>query len=171
MGRRGRGKRGHSSKGPNQDLTPSVAAETDVAPLGRTGAKPSHERTADENPRRSIPWAEGHLTGGASNVDVADWDRVASREDFRALVAAKRAFIVPATVFFVMYYLALPLLVGYAPATMKTEVFGVVNLAYLFALSQFVMAWGLAAWYLRAAGRFDGMAQHIVATFARRKGR
>jgi uncharacterized membrane protein (DUF485 family) len=50
---------------------------------------------------------------------------------------------------------------------MKTEVFGVVNLAYLFALSQFVMAWGLAAWYLRAAGRFDVMAQAIVATLGR----
>jgi uncharacterized membrane protein (DUF485 family) len=92
---------------------------------------------------------------------------VASRDDFRALVAAKRAFVVPATLFFVVYYFALPLLVGYAPGLMKTEVLGVVNLAYLFALSQFVMAWGLAAWYLRAAGRFDAMARAIVATLGR----
>jgi hypothetical protein len=33
------------------------------------------------------------------------------------------------------------------------------------------MAWGLAAWYLRAAGRFDAMAQAIVATLGRRTGR
>jgi uncharacterized membrane protein (DUF485 family) len=54
---------------------------------------------------------------------------------------------------------------------MKTEVVGSVNLAYLFALSQFVMAWGLAAWYLRAAGRFDRMAQGILASLGRRKTR
>jgi uncharacterized membrane protein (DUF485 family) len=87
------------------------------------------------------------------------------------LVAAKLRFIVPATVFFVVYYFALPLLVGYAPKVMKTEVIGAVNLAYLFALSQFVMAWGLAAWYLRAAGRFDEMAKRIVASLGRRKAR
>jgi uncharacterized membrane protein (DUF485 family) len=130
-----------------------VSADTDVAPLGRAGVKPPHERTADED------------------LDVADWDRVAAREDFRALIAAKRAFIVPATLFFVVYYFALPLLVGYAPALMKTEVLGAVNVAYLFALSQFVMAWGLAAWYLRAAGRFDAMAQNLIAALGRRKGR
>jgi uncharacterized membrane protein (DUF485 family) len=153
MGRRGKGRRDRERKTPSRDFTPSVAAETDVAPLGRVGVKPPHERTADED------------------VDVADWDRVAAREDFRALIASKRAFIVPATLFFVVYYFALPLLVGYAPGLMKTEVLGAVNLAYLFALSQFVMAWGLAAWYLRAAGRFDTMAQNIVASLGRRKGR
>ncbi|MEW6684372.1 MAG: DUF485 domain-containing protein [Nitrospirota bacterium] len=153
MGRRGRGKRDRSEKTPNRDFTPSVAAETDIAPLGRAGAKPPHERTADEE------------------MDVADWDRVAAREDFRALIAAKRAFVVPATLFFVVYYFALPLLVGYAPAVMKIKVVGAVNLAYLFALSQFVMAWGLAAWYLRAAGRFDAMAQNLITALGRRKGR
>jgi uncharacterized membrane protein (DUF485 family) len=138
---------------PNRDLTPSVGAETDVARLGRAGLKPGHERTADED------------------LDVVDWDRVAAREDFRGLIAAKLRFIVPATVFFIVYYFALPLLVGYAPGLMKKEVFGAVNLAYLFALSQFVMAWVLAAWYLRAAGTFDAMAQAIVSSLGRRKGR
>ncbi len=135
------------------DLTPSVGAETDVAPLGRAAVKPAHERTADED------------------MDIADWDRVAASEAFHDLVAAKVRFIAPATLFFLVYYFALPLLVGYAPGVMKTEVFGVVNLAYLFALSQFVMAWGLAAWYLRAAGRFDAMAQAIVANLGGRGAR
>jgi uncharacterized membrane protein (DUF485 family) len=54
---------------------------------------------------------------------------------------------------------------------MKTEVVGSVNLAYLFALSQFVMAWVLAAWYLRVAGRFDRMAQGILAAVGNGKAR
>jgi uncharacterized membrane protein (DUF485 family) len=127
------------------DPTPTVGAATDVAPLGRDTRKPAHEQTADED------------------VDVADWESVAALGEFKALVVAKLRFIVPATVFFLVYYFALPVLVGYAPRVMETKVFGVVNVAYLFALSQFFMAWILAALYLRAAGRFDEMAKHLVA--------
>ena len=42
------------------------------------------------------------------------------------------------------------------------KVFGVVNVGYLFALSQFFMAWLLAWAYVRAAGRFDKMARDVV---------
>ncbi|MBI2149011.1 MAG: DUF485 domain-containing protein, partial [Acidobacteria bacterium] len=70
--------------------------------------------------------------------------------------------IVPATLFFIIYYFALPILVGYAPGLMERKVIGNINLAYLFALSQFFIAWGIAALYLRAAARFDLMAKKIV---------
>jgi len=126
-----------------EDLTPNVGGATDVAPLGRQH-KPAHEMTADEDPQ------------------IADWERVAALDEFKRLVAAKRRFIVPATIFFVVYYFALPVLVGYAPGLMSKRVFGVVNVAYLFALSQFFMAWAVAALYVRAAGRFDALAQSII---------
>ena len=138
-------------KTPAVDPTPPVGAATDVAPLGRDQAKPAHERTADED------------------VDVANWARVAAADEFRALVRAKLRFIVPATVFFLAYYFALPVLVGYAPGLMGKKVLGVVNLAYLFALSQFFMAWILAAVYLRAAGRFDEMAARLSAALRGRR--
>ncbi|HYY98473.1 MAG TPA: DUF485 domain-containing protein [Pyrinomonadaceae bacterium] len=125
------------------DQTPEVGAATDVAPLGRAGEKPAHELTADEE------------------ADVADWDSVAAQEEFKGLLASKRRFIVPATVFFVVYYFALPVLVGYAPQLMDTRVLGV-NLAYLFALSQFFMAWAVAALYVRAAGGWDETARRII---------
>ena len=125
------------------DQTPEVGAATDVAPLGRGTSKPAHELTADED------------------AD-ADWDRIAAQEEFKSLLASKRRFIVPATVFFVVYYFALPLLVGYAPRLMERRVLGPLNLAYLFALSQFVMAWAVAAAYVRAAGRWDETARRII---------
>jgi uncharacterized membrane protein (DUF485 family) len=37
-----------------------------------------------------------------------------------------------------------------------------VNLAYLFALSQFFVAWIIAALYVRAAARFDKMAAGVI---------
>lgn len=91
-----------------------------------------------------------------------DWNRIASTAEFRALVDARRRFIIPATAFFLVYYFALPILVGYAPELMKRRVVGVVNLAYLFALSQFFMAWIVAALYVRAAARWDRMSRDIL---------
>ena len=75
------------------------------------------------------------------------------------LIRRKRRFLVPATIFFVAYYFALPILCGYAPRLMATKVIGEVNLAYLFALSQFVMAWTLAALYVKKARGFDELAR------------
>ena len=97
----------------------------------------------------------------------APWERIAVMSTFHALLVAKQRFIIPATLFFLVYYFALPLLVGYAPQVMETKVLGVINLAYVFALSQFFMAWILAALYLRAAERFDTMAAEVIAELDR----
>jgi uncharacterized membrane protein (DUF485 family) len=94
-------------------------------------------------------------------LQAADWERIASTEKFRLLLREKRRFVVPATFFFVIYYFALPVLVGYFPEFMSTRVLGPVNLAYLFALSQFLMAWILAWLYVRAAERFDKHANEL----------
>jgi uncharacterized membrane protein (DUF485 family) len=90
------------------------------------------------------------------------WDQIAESQEFRDLMATKRIFIVPAFIFFVVYYFALPVLVGYAPQFMATKVIGQVNLAYLFALSQFIVAWIIAALYVKAAGTFDRLAKDIL---------
>lgn len=126
------------------DLTPIVSAQTDIAPLGRAGQKPPHERTADED------------------TDVIDWEKLASDPAFRELLRRKKCFVIPATIFFIVYYFALPILVGYAPAFMSKPVLGAVNLAYLFALSQFIVAWILAALYVRIAGHFDRMTDELL---------
>ena len=78
-------------------------------------------------------------------------------------MATKRIFIIPAFVFFVVYYFALPILVGYAPHFMAIKVVGNVNIAYLFALSQFFVAWIIAALYVKAANDFDRLSRDIIA--------
>lgn len=128
----------------NPDLTPESSAPTDIAPLGSN--RPAHERTA------------------AEEMATADWDAIAADVDFKSLVSAKLRFIVPATAFFVVYYFALPILVGWFPALMKTRVIGEVNLAYLFALSQFFMAWILAFIYVAVAAGWD---KRVVALLAK----
>ena len=95
-------------------------------------------------------------------TDTPDWAAIERTPEFRALVQAKRAFIIPATLFFVGYYFALPALVGYWPDLMSTRVTGNINLAYLFALSQFVMAWVIMAIYIRRAQRYDRMVEQLL---------
>jgi uncharacterized membrane protein (DUF485 family) len=96
-------------------------------------------------------------------ADKTEWDRIAETQEFKDLMAAKKVFIVPAFVFFLVYYFLLPILVGYAPQFMSTKVFGgELNLAYLFALSQFFMAWTIAWLYVKAAGTFDKLAKDII---------
>lgn len=95
-------------------------------------------------------------------TDTPDWAAIERTAEFRELVRAKRAFIIPATVFFITYYFALPALVGYWPDLMSTRVAGHINIAYLFALSQFVMAWALMAAYVRRARRYDRMVEHLL---------
>jgi uncharacterized membrane protein (DUF485 family) len=90
------------------------------------------------------------------------WDTIAESQEFKDLMATKKIFIVPAFIFFLVYYFALPVLVGYAPQFMSTKVIGQVNLAYLFALSQFFVAWVVAALYVKAAGNFDRLAKDIL---------
>lgn len=129
-----------------RDFTPESGGPTDVAPIGRTGAKPAHEMTADEE--------RGNI----------DWDSIAADADFKKLLAAKIRFIAPTTIFFLVYYFALPILVGWFPDFMKTKV-GNVNYAYLFALSQFLMAWAVAAIYVGKAAGWDKSAAAILTKF------
>jgi uncharacterized membrane protein (DUF485 family) len=95
-------------------------------------------------------------------TDKTEWDNIANSQQFKDLMATKKDFIVPAFAFFIVYYFLLPILVGYAPQFMSTKVIGVVNLAYLFALSQFFMAWTIAWLYVRAASDFDRLAKDII---------
>ena len=92
-----------------------------------------------------------------------NWEAIEAQASFQALLKKKVAFILPSTVFFLCYYLALPILVGYFPSVMKTKVFGEVNVAYLFALSQFFMAWIMAFFYVRAASQWDRDAAAVLA--------
>jgi uncharacterized membrane protein (DUF485 family) len=91
-----------------------------------------------------------------------DWERLEAKPEFRALIRKKARFIIGATIFFMAYYLALPILVGYFPDLMKQKVWGEVNIAYAFALSQFFMAWIMAFVYVRVATSWDKSAASVI---------
>jgi uncharacterized membrane protein (DUF485 family) len=91
----------------------------------------------------------GHSTDG----DGVHWGHVAASPEYRELVARRRRFVVPATVFFLSWYLGFILLAGYATGFMGREVVDGLTVGYVLALSQFVMVWGLGWAYLRYSHR------------------
>jgi uncharacterized membrane protein (DUF485 family) len=102
---------------------------------------------------------EGGARGPEHHPEI-DWIAAERSPEFRELVKRKRAFVVPCTIFFLAWYFGFVILAGYAPDFMGEEfLVDGITVGYVLALSQFVMTWGLAAWYLRKADRvFDPLA-------------
>ncbi len=99
-----------------------------------------------------------------ANKDSVNWPQIEKSPAYQALVRKKIMFIVPVCIFFILYYFALPVLVGFFPEVMNQPVWGKVNGAYLFALSQFFVAWILAGVYVWKAGQFDIEAAKVLDT-------
>jgi uncharacterized membrane protein (DUF485 family) len=107
--------------------------------------------------------AEGWHSGTDHHPEI-DWVTAERSPEFRELVKKKNAFVVPATIFFLAWYTGFVLLCGYAPGFMGEEfLVDGLTVGYVLALSQFVMVWGLAAWYLRKSDReFDPLAERAA---------
>jgi uncharacterized membrane protein (DUF485 family) len=97
------------------------------------------------------------------DVTPADTERIERSPEFRELVAARRRFIVPATIFFLAWYLGFILLAGYAPDFMGESVYEGLTVGYVLALSQFLMTAVLGVWYLRKArSTWDPLAERAI---------
>ena len=77
---------------------------------------------------------------------------------FGSLMEAVAGFGTPAAI-------CVPLLVGLAPDLMEKKLWGMVNVAYVFALSQFFMTWIVAIVYARVADHFDRQAHDLVGEY------
>lgn len=92
-----------------------------------------------------------------------DWGAIDSDPRFQALHRKKTGFLWGLMIFSVVYYFLLPVGAAYFQDLFKIKVWGPVNVGLLFALSEFVVAWGIAFIYTkRANNEFDGMAQDLL---------
>lgn len=92
------------------------------------------------------------------------WEAIAASPGFQELVRRKRRFLSGLMLFSILYYVLLPLGAAYAPELFSRQVWGPLNVGLIFALSEFIVAWGVAVIYSRVANReFDAMTARIVA--------
>jgi len=89
-----------------------------------------------------------------------DWEAAERSPEFRELIAARRRFVLPATIFFLAWYIGFILLAGYAPDFMARSVYQGLTVGYCLALTQFVMVGVLGIMYLRRAENvYDPLAE------------
>ncbi len=99
----------------------------------------------------------------SSDEPQIDWGAVEQSPAFRELIAARRRFVLPATIFFLAWYIGFVLLAGYAPDFMAGSVYEGLTVGYCLALTQFVMVFVLGYLYLRRADRvYDPLAAVVV---------
>jgi uncharacterized membrane protein (DUF485 family) len=101
--------------------------------------------------------------GSDRHADI-DWEAAERSPEFRELIAKRKRFVLPATIFFLAWYFGFILLAGYAEDFMGESVYEGLTVGYVLALTQFLMVWVLAGVYLRKANRdFDPLARTAAA--------
>jgi uncharacterized membrane protein (DUF485 family) len=77
----------------------------------------------------------------------------------KQLIAEKLRYLVPMTIIFMVGYIGLTALAGFARDVIGTRVIGSVNLGFVLIALNYLLSWGLAIVYGRiAAGKFDPLA-------------
>ena len=100
-----------------------------------------------------------------------DWDAVIADPRFQALHRRKQTFLTGLMIFSVAFYFLLPIGAAYFQDLFKVKVWGVINFGLMFALSQFIVAWGIAYFYSWRANRdFDRMARELSAHYEKKVG-
>ena len=74
-----------------------------------------------------------------------NYTEVVQSEEFQLLLNTKKKFIIPMSIFFLVF-IALPILTSYSKV-LNTPAFGDVTWAWVFAFSQFIMTWALCMIY------------------------
>jgi uncharacterized membrane protein (DUF485 family) len=92
-----------------------------------------------------------------------NWVAIDQDPRFQELHRKKTRFLWGLMIFSVIYYFALPIGAAYFQDLFKVRIWGPLNFGLLFALSEFVVAWGIAFYYSRRANEdFDAMAARLV---------
>ena len=91
-----------------------------------------------------------------------NWQAIDEDPRFQTLHSKKVGFLTGLMVFSLIFYFLLPIGAAYFTDLFKVKVFGVVNVGILFALCQFLVAWGIAFYYTVKAKKFDAMAAELV---------
>ncbi|MDQ8035805.1 MAG: DUF485 domain-containing protein [Pedobacter sp.] len=100
------------------------------------------------------------------NQSAIDWAAIEADPRFQNLHRRKSRFLWSLMAFSLFYYLLLPLGAAYTPELFHKQVWGPLNFGLFFALSEFVVAWGVAVIYSRRANReFDALAAEIVKAY------
>ena len=96
-----------------------------------------------------------------------DWEAIERSTEFQELVRARKSFVLPGTIFFLVWYMGFILLSAYAEEFMSDRVYEGLTVGYCLALTQFLMVLVLGLMYLkRAENVYDPLAAKAIERWA-----
>jgi uncharacterized membrane protein (DUF485 family) len=95
------------------------------------------------------------------NYEHPRYSEIVESSHFKRLMEEKKRFILPMSVFFLLFYFSLPILTAYSDA-LNNKAIGDITWAWIFAFAQFIMTWSLCMIYTKRAKRFDELAEKVV---------
>jgi len=75
---------------------------------------------------------------------------------FQELTRSRKAFIIPATIFFLAFFMGLPLLSAFT-TVLNARAVGPLTWAYVYGFAQFAMTWILMHLYVSRANKWDSL--------------
>ena len=90
-----------------------------------------------------------------------DYSAIVQSSEFQKLLREKKKFILPLTVFFLVFYFALPIMTSYS-SVLNNSFYGSITWAWVFAFAQFIMTWALCMIYSKKAARFDRLSDEVL---------
>jgi len=105
------------------------------------------------------------------NRQSIDWEAIEATPEFQELVSKRRSFVIPATIFFLAWYMGFILLAAYAEGFMSARIYEGLTVGYTLALTQFVMVVVLGLMYLRRSEKvYDPLAEKAIAPYVDQHG-
>ena len=104
--------------------------------------------------------------------EKVDYEAIEASPAFQDLVRKRRSFVLPGTIFFLVWYMGFILLTAYAEDLMSERVYEGLTVGYCLALTQFLMVLVLGLMYLkRANGTYDPLAAKAIEDYSGHSGR
>ncbi|RFU64381.1 DUF485 domain-containing protein [Peribacillus saganii] len=105
---------------------------------------------------------QNSLAKKSSETESVNYSSIVASASFKELMRQKRNFILPMSIFFMIFYFTLPVLTSYTSVLNKPAI-GAISWAWVFAGAQFIMTWALCIIYSRKAAKFDEIVEKISA--------
>lgn len=85
-----------------------------------------------------------------------EWARVERTSAFKELARSRKAFLIPATIFFLAFFFGLPILAAFT-SVLDGKAIGPLTWAFVYGFAQFAMTWILMHVYVSRANKWDGL--------------
>ena len=85
-----------------------------------------------------------------------EWVAVERTPSFQEYARKRKAFLIPATIFFMVFFFGLPILASFT-TVLNARAIGPLTWAYVYGFAQFAMTWIMMHLYVNRANKWDNL--------------